>query len=675
MERWCYMAINIDRRIINTIAGLGGVYFLLVNSTLFNRMGLFIPLQIHRAISLVIALTLVYLGPRKKKIKGKEWKPKWYDLVLLLMGLVSCFFILFNFSAVSEYIIMGFLDTKGIILALILAASLLVAVKAKSGVALPIVVTVFAILPLIQSILPGVLHGRNYGIAQLARAIYIQNSGIFGLPLGVACTILIVFVMFGRMLQEIGGGSWITDIAMAIVGKSKGGTAKASILASSLFATISGSPGANVAATGSITIPLMRRSGFSSVFSGAVVAVASVGGQLMPPVMGAIAFLMAEWLQIPYVEVVKGAILPGVLFYLVLFVSAHFHTQKMDIGVYQTTEETIGQIMKRGWYFLIPIVVLLGALLFLGATPELSGIASIISIVLVSFIGPKEKRMTPKKFWKCLGEGTTSWVLIGVITATVGIMIASLQLSGLAIKTTSFLLQFSRGNVFITLILVGFVSLLMGMGLDSIPIYLTLVILTAPVLMDLGIDSFVSHLFVIYFGLASFITPPVCAAVYLACGISDGDFWKTGWQAVRLGICCFVVPFVFVYRQELLIRGSVLSIIFTFAVVAIGLIFIAAGLEGYFKNRMNMAERLLCIAGGVGVLFTDMRFWLPGLVLLGIGIVLNVITGKNRALVNAAVPEVNGAAENPEEAAKKMEAMRLALSEAMEEAGVDTEEK
>jgi TRAP-type uncharacterized transport system fused permease subunit len=215
----------------------------------------------------------------------------------------------------------------------------------------------------------------------------------------------------------------------------------------------------------------------------------------------------------------------------------------------------------------------------------------------------------------------------------------------------------------------------MGMGLDSIPIYLTLVILTAPVLMDLGIDSFVSHLFVIYFGLASFITPPVCAAVYLACGISDGDFWKTGWQAVRLGLCCFVVPFIFVYRQELLLRGSALSIIFNFAVVAAGLIFIAAGLEGYFKNRMNMAERLLCIAGGAGLLFTDIRFWLPGFALLVVGIALNIITGKNRVMVHMADPEVKGAAENPEEAGKKPEAMRLALSEAMEEAGVDTKEE
>ncbi len=608
------------------------IYHLIVVGNIPAWFGLFIPSQIHSAISLTCAGLIIFFTTRiysknqdKSHIERDDdsWTIKsipiydYFFIAALISG--AGYVILFN-DNLDLYAMYGFLDLKGMILGALLGIAVLEAVRRTAGITLVLVIIFFILITIFQRYLPGVLYGAGATMDRLLYAAYAGESGYFGQPLQIATSIILVYLMFGAVMQVIGAGQWSIDIAMAITGRSKGGAAKGAAMASAMFGSISGSPSSNVATTGVFTIPLMKSIGYKPAFAGAVESVASTGGQILPPVMGAIAFVMADWIGVDYVDIVVAATLPAILYYLVLFASVHFEAHKEDVRLLDESEiPKLKPLLLKGVHYFIPIAALIYFLFGKSYPPEIAGIYATIIAIFSGFISrDRSLWMTWDKFinacYQCIGR----WVGIVVITASVGLMIGSLEFSGVGIKLSTFAVELSDGNLIFALILVGIASLFIGMGLDAIPAYLTLATLLAPALIALGVSDIAAHLFVVYWGLASFFTPPMCIAVYVALTISGAKLWETGWEAVKLGIAAFIIPFAFVLDERLLMRGDFFNIAITFVTVAIGAITLAASIRGYALSRLGILSRLF-LGLSAFLLITPGESW------IGLGILIVVI--------------------------------------------------
>lgn len=590
-----------QHKILLGVATMAILYHLAVAGGAINWLGVFVPAQIHRAISLAFGLIMIYLLYNWRD--QEEFGLKWYDAILLLSALISLGYVIFFYDDVIQYYTLGKLDTKGIILTAMLWVPLLEALRRKVGFTLPILILVMVFITVFQKHLPGILSGAGYPIERLFFGSYVGVDGIFGMTLGIAATIIIIFIFFGALFEMAGAGKWFMDLAMALTGWSKGGPAKVAVVSSAFFGSISGSPSSNVATTGAITIPLMKKSGYSAKFAAAAETVASTGGNILPPVMGATAFVMAEWIGVTYGEIIVAALIPALLYYFVTFMSVHF--QAYRAGVQTVSMENIHSfwsIFKRGWFYLIPMAVLVYVLVFLKYPPTLAGIIAVPVVIAVSYLS-KDRTLwiTPIKFVTACYMTVKRWLVVVAICASVGIFVGALSLSGLGNKFSRFLLDVADERLVILLIFIGICSIILGMGMDAMPAYITLATLLAPAVIQLGVPDLSAHLFVIYWGLASFITPPVCVAVYVAIGISGSKVWETGWEAVKIGIACYLIPYAFILNPELVMMGSSAEIIYKVIVMAIGCIFLAAGFQGYGLTLLNLVERVLLIASGIAV--------------------------------------------------------------------------
>jgi TRAP transporter 4TM/12TM fusion protein len=548
--------------------------------------------------------------------RGKE--TRWIDVLPLVLGLPGAIFIAFFYDKALDYEAYGFLDAKGIALAFSLAAALITMVYRRTAWAMPALIVVLLSIVRFQDHLPGLLRGVGYDFSRLGYSFYMGTHGIFGVPFKVACTILISFIVFGRLFQAAGGGKWFLNLAAWLLGSTRGGMAKVAVMASAFFGMISGSPSANTASTGAITIPMMIRTGYKPSLAGAIEAVASTGGQFMPPVMGAIIFIMAEWLEIPYSSVAFMAALPAILYYIIVFSTIHFEALEMNRPVIARTEVIpFSQLLKHGWIYVVPLAALIVFLLVLKYDPEQSVLFSIPILIASSFLSTdKENRLNLARIYTSVVAGAETWLTVGAVTAAVGMVIGALTLSGLGVKISGFLIDMSGENLPLLLAMVGLASFILGMGLDSIPCYITVAILTAPALMKVGVSGIAAHLFVIYWGLASFFTPPVCIAVYVACGISGAGVWETGWKAVRLGIGVFLIPFAFVLHPALLLKGSAGQVIMTGIIATAAAIAIGCGIAGYCLERLNWVQRFMLIVGAISMILPRYQTVAIGLILV-----------------------------------------------------------
>jgi TRAP transporter 4TM/12TM fusion protein len=618
-----------DSRLLIWVTSLMAIYHMIVVAQIPSWFRIFIPHQVHKAVSISCALILVYLLlPARGKKHGEDTKAEskglgvpWYDLVLLVSALIGAGYVVFFHENILDYGMYGFLDTKGIILSLMLAIPLLEALRRITGIALPIIILFFVCVTLFQKYLPGLLYGRGYPLERLLFSSYVGDAGIFGIPIGIAANIVIVFLIFGAFMQRAGASQWFMDLALALTGWSRGGPAKAAVIASAMFGSISGSPSGNSATTGVFTIPLMKNIGYTPAFAAAVEAVASTGGIILPPVMGAIAFLMAEWIEVSYRQVVIAAATPALLYFLVVFVSVHLQARKDNIRALPLSDlPKFKPIFVRGWYYLIPLAALIYFLLVKAYTPGMSGIYTCGVIFLISFMSKDRSHwLTPNKIMLAFRDAVTRWIAVAMITASVGIMIGSLELSGVGIKISRFIVDMAGGNLLLTLLFVGFVSLIVGMGLDATPAYITLATLMAPALVRLGVTDIAAHLFVIYWGLASFYTPPTCLAVYVTSGLAGSKVWATGWEAVRLGIAAFLIPFAFVLNNGLLLKGSLGDIVVGVVTATVGAVLIAAGIRGYAFDHLNVFQKILVLAGGLLMIA-------PGVYMPVIGLAIALLT-------------------------------------------------
>lgn len=572
------------------------IYLLLIISKLPSYFGLYLPIAQCLAGALLLAFLLHFLVPVVERDVLH-----WVDIFPFLLGLPGTFFATFFYDQVLEYELYGFLDATGTILTFSLAAGLLIAVYRRTGWVLPALMILLLMMVRFQNFLPGLLQGPGYDWNRLGFSLYVGSEGLFGIPFKVACTILIAFIAFGQLFQKAGGGKWFLNLATSIFGSATGGPAKVGVAGSALFGMISGSPSANTATTGVFTIPMMKETGYRSSLAGAIEAVASTGGQFLPPVMGAIAFLMAEWLSISYADIVFAATLPAICYFIIVFSSIHFEALRNNrVTMLPSNIPSRRELIREGWPYVISFTVLIVLLLFVFEyAPGQCAVAAMVAIILLSFFTNKENRLYFNKIWSGLVTGVEIWLRIGLITSAIGMIVGSFALSGLGVKISDFLIQLGGGNLLLTLVLVGIASFVLGTGLDSIPCYITLAILTAPALVQLGLPHIAAHLFVVYWGLASFITPPTCLAVYVACGISGGGVWSTGKEAVRIGIGAFLVPFAFCLSPALLLIGTHQEIIIAAVSTIVGAVFLASGLNGYFLKFLSWPQRVVLIIGGV----------------------------------------------------------------------------
>ncbi|MFH1491454.1 MAG: TRAP transporter fused permease subunit [Pseudomonadota bacterium] len=612
------------------IASAIAVYHLAVLSEVPAFLGFFMQNQKHLAVSVTCALLLIFLlrrggashGAKEKEASAGRRRLPWYDYLLMLSTVIGAGYILFFFEKVLDYGMYGELDTTGIIVAACLAVPLLEGIRRTTGWALPIIILIFVAGTIFQRFLPGLLYGRGYPVERLLYSAYVGESGIFGLPLNVAANIVIMFLIFGALMEKAGAGQWFIDMALSLTGWSRGGPAKAAVLSSALFGSISGSPSSNAATTGVFTIPMMKKIGYRPAFAGAVEAVASTGGQILPPVMGSIAFVMAEWIEVSYADVVKAAVVPGILYFLIVFVSVHLQARKDGIAALPRAElPRFWPAMKNGWHYLIPITVLVWLLIVKKKPPGMAAMYSAMFIVLSSFLSRDRAHwLTPARIMFAFESGVKRWMVVAAITGSVGIMIGALELSGVGIKLSGFIVNLAGGNLYVALFLVGAACLITGMGLDAIPAYITLATLMAPALIDLGVPMIAAHLFVVYWGLASFYTPPMCIVVYVTIGISGSKVWETGWEAVKLGIAAFLIPFAFAINKGLMLQGGPYKIILATGTAVIGAVLVASGVRGFLFRKLSAIECIPVLAAGV-------LFILPGykLPLTGLGILLAML--------------------------------------------------
>jgi TRAP transporter 4TM/12TM fusion protein len=427
---------------------------------------------------------------------------------------------------------------------------------------------------------------------------------MLGVPLTVATTIVVAFIFFGQLLFKSGGSEFFTDISLALMGRYRGGSAKIAITASGLFGSISGSAVSNVVATGVITIPLMRQGGYPAHLAGAIEAVASTGGQLMPPVMGAAAFLMAEFLQIPYRDVVVAALLPAILYYVGLFITADLEAAKHGISrVEESRIPAIAGVLRSGWHFPIPFAVLILALFTYNRTPEESALLSACVLVVFGLaIGYRGKRMRPMAIVEALRDTGHASLEILTIAAAAGFVIGVLSISGLGFGLTIILVQIGSGNLVVLLLLAAVTCIILGCGMPTAAVYVLLAALVAPALIEVGLQPIAAHLYVLFFGMMSMITPPVAIAAFAAASLAGADAMKTGFAAMRFGWTAFVVPFLFIASPSLLLQGDPEKVIWAVITAIAGVWLACIGVVGYLTRPLNPLQRAGAIAAGLMML-------------------------------------------------------------------------
>ena len=559
----------------------------------------------EQVLSLILALVLplVFLRyPARGSVSGQRDKIPFYDVIAALLGFSCALYVAFEYPRIFEELYTRPLDATiiGAVLILLVVEGL----RRTAGTFLALVVLFFLVFALFGHFVPGDLQCRKVALDRLIVYLAIDSNGMFGLPMVVSSTIVVAFVLFGNLLTKSGGGNFFTDLSMAVMGRYRGGSAKIAVTASSLFGSISGSAVSNVASTGIITIPLMKAGGFRASTAGAIEAVASTGGQLMPPVMGAAAFLMAEMLQISYSDIVMAALPPAALYYLALFIQADLLAARSDIAKIDKSEiPRMRKVFSQGWQFLVPFAILILALFQFNQRPENAALWACSSLLVIGlFSGYGQKRLHLSKIGNILAATGNSVVDIVLIGAGAGIIIGVLNITSLGFALTLSLVDFAGGSLPMLLVLSAIVSIILGMGMPTVGVYILLATLVAPSLIELGVQPLAAHLFVLYFGMMSMITPPVAIAAFSAAVIAKSRPVATAIEAVRFAWSAYIIPFVFVFSPALILEGALIDIVLAMTRASIGVWLVTACIVGYFNGLLNTYLRIIYLLLGLGLL-------------------------------------------------------------------------
>lgn len=567
---------------------------------------------LHLILSFFLPLVFLYFpaAPRYKE------KVSWFDISLSLLCFGSTFYfflkgqnILFEGWEVSP-------PSVPFALGIILWIIVLEAVRRVVGWVLFSLVFLFSIYPLFGEHMPGILFSKSFPFKRVVGYYTMGPEGVIGLPTHVLGNLFIGFIFFGVALTSTGAAKFFLDLALSFLGKVRGGTAKVAVVSSAMIGSISGSVITNVITTGSFTIPAMKKAGYPNYYAAAIETCASTGGVLMPPIMGAAAFVMASILNIPYAQVVLAAIIPSFLYYLGLFVQVDCYAAKIGLRGFPTPDiPSWWQTIKNGWFYIFAFILLIYILFSLRREAQAPFYAAVVVLLLTMI--KKETRLNLKNFIKFLeGVGRTIGEITGILTG-IGLMIASLLLTGVAQTLSSEIIALAKGNTLLLVLLGAIASFILGMGLTITACYLLLAVLLAPAMVQTGLNPLAVHLFLMYCGMLSFITPPVAIGAYAAASLAGANPIRTGFQAMRLGIILFIIPFFFVFQPAFVLQGNLMEIIKVLATGFWGVFLLASGIEGYMVliGYLGFLKRSLSILSGALLLTPEWITDLMGLIL------------------------------------------------------------
>jgi TRAP transporter 4TM/12TM fusion protein len=543
-----------------------------------------------------LALAGVFVAVRAHPGAPADRVP-WYDWLLAAGGLAVGLYVAVFFPAIAYTL--GQTTPDRVALGALAILLVLEATRRLTGWALVTVAVACLAYAKLAGLLPAPLTARSASWERLAVYLYLDANGLFGVALAVAAGIVVAFVFFGQALATAGGDRFLTDVALVAMGRFRGGPAKVAVVSSTLFGTVSGSAVSNVVVDGALTIPMMKRAGYPPHLAAAIEAVASNGGQIMPPVMGAAAFLIAEHLGIPYGEVALAAAIPAALYYLALFVQVDLEAARRGLtGLPAAELPRLGTVLRRGGVFAVPLGVLVYTLMIAGWEPARAGLAAAGATLVAGTLGAAT-RPRPRDVVGAVVDTGRAMLGLTAITALAGLVIGALQLSGFASRLPLLLVGLAGGHAVLLLALTAAVSIVLGMSLPTTVVYVTLAVLVGPALAQLGIVPLAAHLFLFYFGMLSLITPPDCLATYAAAAIARADFWKTGWAGMRLGIVAYIVPFAFALDPALIGKGPAPDVAVAVLAATAGVIFLAVGCVGHLGRPLPWLARGALLAAGL----------------------------------------------------------------------------
>jgi len=544
----------------------------------------------YRGTHLLFAMVLLFLIYRRS---GKaEGTPSLFDYILLLLAIVPILHMFINYEyVVTRIFYVDDLSATDMIMGAIMTVMVMEATRRVIGWALPVTALVFLVYGLFIARLEPM---------RLMDQLYMTTEGIFGIPLSVSATYVLIFVLFGSFMERTGTGQLFMDFAMSLTGHAAGGPGKVSVFSSSLFGTVSGSAVANVMVDGPITIPLMKRSGFPPHFAAGVEAVASTGGQIMPPIMGAAAFVMAEFIGVGYGQIIIWALIPALLYYLACFFAVHFEAKRRGLlGVPRAELPRVKRVLGERGHLFIPVLIIL-VVMYSGYSAPMAALAGTLACFPVALLRKSTRGfVTIPNLVGAMVDGAKNALPVALACACAGIVIAVVTLSGLGIVFTQFVIGLAKDTLLVALVLTMFAGIVLGMGMPTTPAYIIMTALLVPAIIKLGVAVPAAHMFAFYFAILSAITPPVALAVFASAGLAKADLWLSGLAAVKIGFAGFIVPFMFVYEPALLMIGDWSRIVTSCVTASAGVILFAAGLHGYLLTATSLWQRLLLVVGGL----------------------------------------------------------------------------
>lgn len=557
---------------------------------------------VQRSVHVGFSLVIIYL---LYPLKGKNFV--WLDMLLLLVAVVGTSYVALFTDAIAMRggRILGYEVVLGILTMVVV----LEAARRVLGKILPLLAIIFLLYCYLGSYAPGFLEIRAYSISRIIQHMYLTNEGLFGVAIGVSSTYIFLFILFGAFLVNGGGAQFFNDLSMALAGRFSGGPAKVAVIASGLMGTINGSSIANAATVGTLTIPIMQKAGYSAEEAAGIEACASTGGQFMPPIMGAGAFIMAEFLRVPYQSIAIAAALPAFLYYVAVIIHVHFIAKRnnihgIDVGLKTWT------ILRRDGYLLLPVIMVI-SLLVMNYTPLKAAFWAIMTMICLSAL-TNRKLLHPVNLCQTLAVGARGAVATAVACAVVGFIVGTCSLTALGMSFSSNILTLTQGNLLFTLTVCMLACLIFGMGLPTTANYIVTSTIIAPILAKLGVAALSAQLFVFYFGIMADITPPVCLATLTAAGIAKADPTRSSIIAFSMALPTFFLPYLFVYSPEVLLQGTLFEIIAIAVSAILGSIGITVFTTGWLARPTGYAMRLLCLICGVLCYFPQPSLKLAG---------------------------------------------------------------
>ena len=569
---------------------------------------------VHRSLHVAMMCSMCFLMYPMRK-KSSRTTPSWFDWFLAAISFVIPFYIWHDYLGVVERA--GRASDMDMVMATLLVVLVLEVTRRCSGKALPILSICFILYGMYGREFPGMFMHRGYDWLSLSNHFFANTEGIYGTSVNVSSSYIFLFILFGCVMTKSGMGKFFNDISLSIAGHTKGGPAKVSVVAAGLLGSINGSAVANVVTTGSFTIPLMKKTGYSAEFAGAVSAAASVGGQLLPPIMGAAAFIMAEILGVKYSEIIVWAAIPALLYYMGILIQVQLRASKDGlVGVPKEQLPRTRDVLKAQGHLIIPIVFLLYMLFMSGSTVVYAAVLTIGVTILVAAL-KKATRMKPKAIVDALAEGAKQTVSVAIACACVGIVVGVSSKTGFGLTMANTIISLGNTSIMFTLVFTMITCMILGMGLPSIPSYIITSSIAAPALFKLGIPNAAAHMFSFYFAMFANLTPPVALAAFAAAGVSGGDPMKTGWTSVKLAVAGFIIPYIFVLSPQLMLINTTLGEgLFTAATAALGVFLLAVACEGYVYAPVNVVMRLVSLVGALLLMIPGIQTDIIGAVIL-----------------------------------------------------------